>query len=374
MTCCFGIGESTMQEKRVYTIGATKLKMAYMEGFSLSEDGALSVEKCGSGMHFVILNRFCSYERNTKWGRFHCRAELSSGQTLRISAFAIDGEAVQAERLNSLFQNPSVPFAEKKEYFTQRGIQFLNHTDVLLYELEGEYLWIAIEADGDDCVLSELVLDSAGDNFMQTFPEIYQEEGGFFHRYLSVYSSVYQDIGAEIGGLDRYLEIDRMPAAVLPEIADWMGVEVEGTFLEEETLRKLVKALYYLNRIKGTREALKRLIKLVFDEDAVIIERSRIEGYIPKESRQTYLKLYGDSLQDVTILINRPQDERLQAQMMFLIRQFKPVRSRVKLVFNRDCDMLDSYCYLDQNASLTMIADGELDHDCRMNEMVVLQY
>jgi len=355
-------------------MNASKLKRAYIEGFTLLENGVLSLSDSESGVHFVLLNRFCSYKENTKWGRFHCRANLAQNQTLRILAFATDGTSSQAEKLNSFFQDAAVSMKEKKEYFIQHGIQFLNHSDVLLYELVGEYLWIVLEVEGGGSgTLSELVLDSRGDNFMQTFPEIYQEEGAFFHRYMSIFSSVYQDVAAEISSLDKYLDIERTPAAVLTELAGWMGFDVEGAFLEEDKLRKLVRALYSLNRIKGTKEAIKRLIKLVFDEEAVIIERSRIESYIAKGSKRTYQRLYGSSNQEVTILINRPLNEKLQAQMLFLIRQFAPVRSQMKLLFVQDCDMLDTYCYLDYNASLAVITNGGLDIGSRLDGMAILQ-
>ena len=67
--------------------------------------------------------------------------------------------------------------------------------------------------------------------------------------------------------------------------------------------------------------------------ETFIIERNRLEGYIPNDMQQTYQKLYGESAQDVTILVKIPENEKLQQQVMYLLRQFKPVRSRIRLVF-----------------------------------------
>lgn len=360
-----------MQEKRIYTITETKLEMAYYEGFKRL--GSALYAQAGA-RNFLILNRFCSYERESRWGRFHCRTDLSQNGTLRIYAFAADAGRAQAEELNRFFQDPAVPWQEKRAYFGRDGAAFVNHEDILLYDLRGEYLWIAVEIeDAGDDKLYDMKLDSQGDNFMQTFPEIYQEENGFFHRYMSVFSSIYQDIADEIEGMDRYLDIETTPRPVLMRIADWFGFEAEGDFLDEELLRRLIKEIYRLNRIKGTKKVMRDLIHAVLGDEAHIIEQNRMRGYIPIELKDTCQKLYGSAMQDVTILIKRQEDEKLQSQMMVLLQQFKPVRSRIRLVFSDRCNNLDSYCYLDYNAALSSKGYAHVDDNNRMNGTVVLQ-
>ena len=360
-----------MQEKRIYTITDTKLEMAYYEGFKRLGSTLYAQE---GGVNFLILNRFCSYERESRWGRFHCKASLSPRSTLKIYAFAVDAERGQAERLNQFFHDAGVSWQDKRGYFGRDGVEFVNHEDILLYDLRGEYLWIAVEIEeaGNDR-LGDMRLDSRGDNFMQTFPEIYQEENGFFHRYMSIFSSIYQDISDEIGSLDNYLNVETTPLPVLMRIADWFGFEAEGDFLDEELLRRLIKEIYRLNRIKGTKQVMRELIRAVLGDEAYIIERNRMRGYIPVELKDTYRKLYGDTMQDVTILIKRPEDEKLQSQMMYLLQQFKPIRSRIRLVFSDRCNNLDSYCYLDYNAALLSKGYAHVDTDTRMNGTVVLR-
>lgn len=359
-----------MQDKKRYTITDTKLETAYWEGFE-RRGSALHVR--GDECHFVILNRFCSYERESKWGRFHCRADLSPSSTLKIYALALDAGKEKADALNRLFHDPDIPWREKRGYFERGGMESAHHEDVLLYDLQGEYLWIAVEieeAGGDS--IREMKLDSQGDNFMQTFPEIYQKENGFFHRYLSIFSSIYQDISEEIEGMDKYLDLETTPFPVLMRIADWFGFEAEGDFLDEELLRRLVKEIYALNRIKGTKRVMCDLIRAVLGDEAHIIERNRLRDYIPAEIKDTCQKLYGSTMQDVTILIKRPADEKLQSQMMYLLKQFKSVRSRLRLVFSDRCSRMDSYCYLDYNAALSRKGRAYTDNNNRMNGTVVL--
>lgn len=364
-----------MQDKKIYTITGTKLEMAYYEGFKRL--GSV-LYAGGQNKNILILNRFRSYEKGTKWGRFHCKSRLSPSSTLKIYAFALDAANPEAEELNTFFHNPEVAWNEKRRYFEQEGIRFTDHKDVLLYELEGEYLWIAVEietADGKSGTdsLYDMRLDSQGDNFMQTFPEIYQEENGFFHRYMSIFSTIYQEISDEIEGMDKYLNIETTPLPVLMRIAEWFGFEAEGYFLDEELLRRLVREIYGLNRIKGTRQVMKDLIKAVLGDEAFIVERNKLNGYIPSDLKTAYQKLYGSTLQDVTILVKRPADEKLQSQVMYLLKQFKPARSHIRLVFSEKCSNLDSYCYLDYNASLSSKGYAHADNNSRMNGTVVLK-
>ncbi len=376
-----------MQQKKIYTVSATRLSMAYLEGFVQKGSALYATDDAGSGKHFVILDRFCSYEKETKWGRFCCKGGLPPNSTLRIYAFSCDAKPQQAAELNRYFHDSSVLWSEKLAYFVRDGEQFVGHEDVLLYNLTGEYLWIAVEVeegirrsetkDAGVSRLSDMRLDTQGDNFLWTFPEIYQEEGGFFHRYLSIFSSIYQDMSEQIANLDRLLDIDETPVPFLLELAEWLGFSAEGDFPDEEMLRRLVKELYGLNRIKGTKEVIRRLTGIVLGaktcRQLLIIERNRLEGHIPDNVRATYQRLYGSGMHDVTILVKHGADERLHSQLMYLIRQFKPARSHIRLVFSQQCSSLDSYCYLDFNAALSRKGHARTDRGSRMDGTVFMR-
>jgi phage tail-like protein len=299
---------------------------------------------------------------------------LALNGTIKIYALASDGERDKAAQLNDFFHSADIAWSEKKMYFENNGLIFTNHKDVLLYEAQGEYLWIAVEVYGDGITrLYDMRLDSQGDNFMQTFPEIYQEEGGFFHRYMSIFSSIYQDMSDKLDRLDKYLDVDNTPIAALTEIAGWLGFEARENFLDESMLRKFVKQIYHLNRIKGTKEVMQEIIEVVLGDEAVVMERNKMEKHIPSATKEVYKKLYGDTIYDVVILVKHREDEKLQAQMMVILDEFKPVRSRLKLVFAERNYNLDSYCYLDFNASLDHKGDAYIDGGNKMNGMVMLQ-
>ena len=239
---------------------------------------------------------------------------------------------------------------------------------MLLYDLVGEYLFIYIEVMGEGSVcISDIKLDTQGDNFMQTFPEIYQEEAGFFHRYMSIFSSIYNDFQVQIDRIPNYLDFDTIPCEFLPILADWLGFQVDQGFLDEKTLRSLLKEIYALNRIKGTKKALKRIVNLIAGCEPIIIERNRLDGYIDKENVKVFKNLYGENPHDITILLNIPEDEKLYAKLKYLLNLFKPARSTLHLAFIENSDRLDAYCYLDLNTKLVRFEKGRLDKETRCN-------
>lgn len=207
---------------------------------------------------------------------------------------------------------------------------------------------------------------------MNTFPEVYRERGSFFHRYLSVFSSIYEDFQEEIEELPRLLDLDTCPAFLLPVYASWLGLAVGDNFLEEPVLRTLVKEAFSLNRIKGTKAALLRIARIVLGEDVVVLERNVMGAYIEKEEVPQMNRLYGRTAQDVTILVGRPLTEVKRSQLLFLLEQFSPVRARLHVVCLKRACVLDSYSYLDWNAMVPWQGQGRLDREQEMDGAVCL--
>ena len=166
-----------MAEERNYTVGFYRLKKAYTHGFSISPEGVLSLER-GEG-HFLVLGVFNSYRKGYAWGRLHFQAELPKGSICIVRGFAVEGEEA-AQEINGYLLDNSGSYGEKKQYFIHLGeLESVNHSDILLYKLAGQYLFLSLEIleEGEGCI-KDMVLYNPGDNFMQTFPEIYQEPGG----------------------------------------------------------------------------------------------------------------------------------------------------------------------------------------------------
>jgi phage tail-like protein len=216
-------------------------------------------------------------------------------------------------------------------------------SDILLYEQKGRYLWICLEAIGTGAEFSDFCVYVPGDNFFQTFPEVYRQNGEFFHRYISVFSSMYNDLQDRINSVPELLDLDTAPPEILLMIAGWLGLETDGDFFSDEQLRALLKITSELIKIKGTRRAVEQIIGIFIDEPFYIIENEHGEPHC------------------FTVLINRTADEKLHSRLLFLINQFKPLRTKAIIIFAGDTDAVDSGCYLDVNAKIVKITPGVLD-------------
>ena len=233
-------------------------------------------------------------------------------------------------------------------------------SDLLLNGLSGRYLWISVEVLGEgEACLWDFRVYSPEDNFFNSFPEVYRTNGAFFRRYLAVFNVMYADFQEKIDALAEVVDPNTAPARLLPVLAGWLGLELDGDFLGEERLRRLLKAAFSLISVKGTRRAVEGIVRIVTDAPVYLLERMAPGG--------------AESPYDFAVLIQCEPDERLYAGLKFLIDQFKPLRSRVNLIFLGPCGRLDSYACLDLNASVLEPQTGRIDGGAALNGLVCLQ-
>ena len=112
---------------------------------------------------------------------------------------------------------------------------------------------------------------------------------------------------------------DTAPAALLPVFADWLGLEIEGGFLSEQQCRQLIKSGFRLMSRKGTRAAIEEIVHLLVEEPVYILERVGPEGRREQNGEDPFA---------FTVLIARQSDEQLHAKLLYLIDQFRPIRTR----------------------------------------------
>jgi phage tail-like protein len=272
-----------------------------------------------------------------------------------------DGEAVDADEV---LLDPSYGVNKKLSVFESRGWcaeDVSVYNDMLLYGHCGRYLWIYLSAQGGKASFSNFRAYAPGDNFLRTFPEVYREEGSFFHRYISIFSAMYNDLQEKIDAVDALLDPDTAPASLLPVYASWFGISLDGDLVDESRLRALLKKAPSLVRKKGTREAIEELVSVFVDTPFYIVERQTALKHANAENRRILEQLYGDDPFSFTLLIDRLPDEKLQVRLTRLIEQFKPVRMNVRILFMRGSVALDGGANLDLNAILADPSSGLLD-------------
>lgn len=338
---------------RRYRLRNALLSRGLLEGLALEGD-VLSAAAEGS----VFLPALDSAVPDCAWGRVSVRCALGPESMLTIRAFASDQDALvrkgAAVKTDHVLLDPEVPREEKERLFTMaEGLERSGTPDVLLKGQRGRYLWLWLEVSGGDGGrLEDIRVYVPGDNFFRTLPQAYQSDGDFLERWLSIFSTMYQELQEEIDSLPDLLDIDTAPEALLPMFASWLGLDPGGLAAEE--LRRLLKAAPELLPRKGTRWAVERVVKLFVPEEAYIVERN----LLPQGQRDT---LYGSTPYDFTVLLARSRDERLQMCLERLIGWFKPARARCRVVFLAEGGGLDAFTYLDINGTVRQNAPGNLD-------------
>lgn len=345
-----------------FSIRRNRLMQGLREGFDVAKDGRL-LTVGGITRHSIILAGLDSAIPDCPWGRLAMDSTLTADSVLTVRVIA-SNEPLFLRRdtvipIDDFLLDPTIEYAIKEKFFTvSGGRSFDGCTDLLLYGITGRYLWVWLELAGDTTgELSNLRIYVPGDNFFRTLPQVYQNQpDDFYHRYLSIFSTIYGEQQDLIEVMPQYIDADTAPPRFLPLFAQWMGLQLDGNFLDEVILRRLVKAAPELLAVKGTRQAIDGVVRLLVTEPFSVVEYNLLQYHREEESN-----IYGNGPFDFTVLINQKADELLRARLYFLIRQLSPVRSHCNIVFLNDCVGLDAFNYLDVNATIMSIQSGTLD-------------
>ena len=351
-----------------FTMNRNRLEKAVYSGMEYS--GERNVRCIGeSGRHYMILPLLDSGVSDCPWGRISFKTK-SSKDTLFYLYLCASNEPIGTE----IMYDAERSLKEKIELLAaNRCLRFINKRDALMYEIEGRYLWILIEVIGDDFELSDIVVQAPGDNFMNLFPEIYREKNSFFHRYLSIFSSMYNDFQYDIDHAEELVEPDKMPIQFVEMYLKMFGVDVKGGYVNEDVMRMLLKEIAWLMANKGTRRCIERLCEMFIGETPVIVERNVMNKYLRQSETEVYNDLYGYNPYDVTLLINAKIELEKRIQLLRLLEQFKPVRCRLAVVFLENTGVLDGYSYLNHNTYVYGSSFAELDDEQLMDGTVIIQ-
>lgn len=344
-----------------YSIRNNRIKKSLVKGFTQGADGELILDE-NELEHSVFLHPLDGVEPGSEWGRLSCELLLAEQIVCYIYVIAFDNLDYYVDKdhgsLWDYLKDPSENSYSKFKLLQQLGAKrFVNTKDGLLYELSGRYLFIALEMIGSGSAsVGKMRVGVRGDVFMDTFPAVYHDRNSFFHRYISIFSSVYNDYSDQNEKLYEILDLDKCDASLLEMYGSWFGIDLKGGFLPEQTLRQIVKEAYQLNRMKGTKWALQRIVDILVGEDSVIVENRLQDG----------------GIFDVTVMINKKLSEDLRHQLMFLLDQFRPLRTRIRLLQMEKEAVMDGNSYLDMNAAIPKQKHVVLDEEAIYDGAITL--
>ncbi len=358
-----------------FSIRKNRIEQGYYRGFVLAEDGTLSTDdQCQN--HYLYLRAIDSGVLDATWGRMSVQCKLADSSVLIVYATAHNEDSFYREgelvKIVDFLCNPEESHAIKKEFYKQvNGKKFINQGDALLYGLKGRYLYLMLEVvGGEPSQIESIRINQQGDQFISTFPGVYQERNSFFHRYLSVFSSIYNDFQDRIDDVADLLDLETCPTELLPVYAGWLGIEIWESFEKEPWLRTLVQEAYQLNRMKGTKSALERVAEIVLDEKVLVLESNVMRQYVEEEQLANFKRLYGNSRYDVTVLVKKELTGAERGKLLFLLEQFKPIRCRLHIMNLQQNGMLNSHSYLDMNSKMVQNRVGCLDDRQNMDDVI----
>lgn len=349
----------------LYSIKENRFKQAYIEGFEIEGNSIKTIEAIHQCLYLKPLN---GGNDEATWGRLFFK-ESHSDATNYLVYIAASDELITPDE-------DTIAANRRMIMDTLGGKRYVNQSDILLYEFTGRYLYIGLEAISQDVpnlTISGMAVDKIGDNFMNTFPQIYHERNSYFHRLMSVYSTIYNNMEAEIANLPKLLDLDNCPAELLPIYGKWLGIDVGDGFLEETVLRSLVKEAYQLNRMKGTSWCLERISEILLGNKGLVVERNRLEEFLSDTQMSDYKSLYGDNIYDVSLLVRGTIKPALRSQLQYILDQFLPIRCRLHIIELDQMGSLGSHVYLDINAKVYQTSEGALDKSQALDGMMILQ-
>lgn len=362
-----------------YTIRKNRIKAGCLTGFVCDEEAGINLDEKATGRHGIFLRGLDGVKPDALWGRLSFLAECSEDRTFSVYVLAvnqrqrdIDGISVD---LDILLTEPDIPVEYKRNMLIKLGAsRYIGRSDILLYDLSGQYLYIAILVAGEGSLrISRMVVDSTGDNFMDTYPEIYRERNSFFHRYISIFSSIYNDFEADLERLPQLLDPDVCPKELLPIYGSWVGIDLEGGSLDEGAMRTFVREAYNLNRLKGTKRGIERVLEIILGQPAVVIEHNRLRSWIKEDKIEVPEGFQTQGVYDVTVVVPGKLTEELRHRIVFMLNQFKPLRTKISLVQMDETPTADSRTYLDINTRLPEEREAELDSGLSLDGTVVLK-
>ena len=360
-----------------YTIRKNRIKSGCVTGFTYDENARLELVQTADG-HGIFLRAIDGGQQDAKWGRLSFDVECSEDRTFSVYVLALNhreqavGEIVTD--LDVLLTDPEIPLVSKKSILLDLGAsRYIGRSDLLLYDLEGQYLYIAILFAGEgNLTISNLMVDSVGDNFMATYPEVFRERNSFFHRFISVFSSIYNDFDKNIDRLPQLLNPDLCPKELLIVYGSWVGIDLEGGSLDEDVMRQFVKEAYTLNKLKGTKQVIERVLEIILGEPAIVIEHNLLRSWIKEDKVNVPEGFQTMGVYDVTVMVPGKLTEELRHRIVFMLNQFKPLRTRINIMQMDETPTADSRTFLDINTRLPEEHAAELDSGLSLDGTVVL--
>lgn len=303
-----------------------------MEGTIRRYRSDWELSRCGR----FEYGRYCSrWYRGLSAGMEWLRLSLTVSGPVLVKVYAADGEPDDS--------------IDGMEPVLERQAE-----DLLLYGVKGRFLRFTAEPGerlrGYELTFPGLSIDSL-------LPSVMQGDDAL-RKLLGVYQSLYMDLNRELAGFSARL--DPLGAAPLPELARWLGA---SAWMERGLPEPvLLAAAAELNRLRGTKQGLRRLAELVTGQECEIVEQFQWEAQTCSlQERENCARLYGPDRSDITLLFPVETSEEKLFRLKGILEDFIPLGISYAVVRLEPHMTLDGHSYLDSGVQIIEPPPAELD-------------
>ena len=253
----------------IYIINGSGNKLSFLEYKEV-----VSKNKDGKFIGTYISKRIDSHRKGNQWHRFRIEGKFPESTRIKFLYFITDNEINNpsgSQWIDALPSDASIQGKEKRE-----GLFLANN--------KGRYLWFKIVLSGNiesAPVINSLSLYYPRMAYMEMLPAIYREDPAsseFLERFLSIFESLIYETDFSIAHISRYLDILGAPTEFLDWLGKWLSMGFHNV-LNDEQKRNLLLMAMKLYKMRGTRQGIEKLVKVITGQRPFIVENIKVEKY-----------------------------------------------------------------------------------------------
>lgn len=219
-------------------------------------------------------------------------------------------------------------------------------SDLSLYGVKGRFLCFTVTpADA----LTSYTLTFPGRSIDSALPLILRDDATL-RQFLAVYQSAYMNTNQQAacfpGRLDPYAEDS------VPELKLWLGAMrwMHDAPCEEALLREAPR----LNRMRGTRNGLARLLEIVTGGRGELVEDFQWKNQpLSASEQEDCARLYGNEHASVSLLLPANTSTATYRFLKDVLEDFIPLGVSYSILQIHEGTAMDGHSYLDMNAELS---------------------
>ncbi|HEX2927385.1 MAG TPA: phage tail protein [Ruminiclostridium sp.] len=353
----------------------------FLQNLLQRPDGLVyTVENKQEALYYSLS--FDSQENGNTWHKVRIWAQVPDGMYYEISCHASDykeyGE--NGEDLDTYMLDPSVSNGQKASHlkalwntWKEGKRPIVNAEDALLMQAQGRYLWFMLrinynflKEENKPLIIQKIRLYYPRMSFLDYLPSVYQENSesrDFLERFLSIFSTIHDEMEETIDNLARYFDADTVEGEYLKWLSRWLSIASDDRW-DESSLRELVKTAPEIYRIRGMKRAIEKMIAVYTGEKPIIIEYFQYKEHLKDPGQSEHiLKLYGDDPYTFTVLVRAGcvRENHQKIAVRKILQEEKPAYTEARLVVLQNSIELDGYTYLGINSVFAGAAPLLLD-------------